>query len=128
MGNVSSDLALHNTSTHACIVDGYPAFTLHSAAGTVLPTHIRLDALPVPTLIVQPGGWVHSELRYSTDIPGSGEPMSGPCEPLAAYTLATVAGSSGTVRAMLDVPQPICSRGQVEAKPYASGPSSPTGG
>jgi hypothetical protein len=127
-GHISSDLALQNTSTHACTIDGFPAFTLHSATNATLPTTISFDPIPVPMLIVQPGGWVHSELRYSTDIPSSGEPTSGPCEPSAASALVTITGNSGSVRAALDVPQPICGRGQIEAKPYASGPSSPVGG
>ena len=128
MGQVSSDLALQNTSSVACAIDGYPALILHSATGTALPTRIAFDPVPVAMLIVQPGGWVHSELRYSSNIAGDGEPISGPCEPKASYALVVISGSSGTVRASLDSPQPVCGKGRIEAKPYAAGSSSPVGG
>lgn len=127
MGQVSSDLALRNTSAWACTVDGYPAFTLYSAVGAALPTRISFVPAPVPLLIVQPGGWVHSELRYSANVPSEGELESGPCEPKAAYALVTI-GGGGTVRADLDTAQPVCGRGRVAAKPYTAGPSSPAGG
>ena len=125
MGQVSADLSLQNTAAQACTIRGYPAFTLYSATGTPLPTHITPVALPVTTLLVQPGGWVHSTLRYSNSIPSGGEPTSGLCEPRASYVLVTVTvnGGSGTVRVDLDQPQSICGRGQIQAKPYRAGQS-----
>jgi hypothetical protein len=124
MGQVASDLSLQNTSAQPCEISGYPAFTLYSATGTPLPTHIFFEPIPVPMLVVRPGGWVHAELRYSNDIPSGGEPMSGPCEPKASHVLVTVDGGRGTVRVNLDMAQPICGRGWIEAKSYAAGASS----
>jgi hypothetical protein len=128
-GQTSSDLAFQNTSGHKCSVSGFPKFTLYAANHNPLPTNTT-DFKPVTVmfLAVAPGGWVHSELRYSADIPGPGEPQTGPCEPSASYALVLLPGDTSTVKAPLTTPTPVCEMGAVQMKPFAPGSSSPAGG
>jgi hypothetical protein len=128
-GHVASDLALQNQSGYACQISGFPDVTLHDANGNQLPTTVtHFSPSMVELVTLQPGGWAHSELRYSSDIPGPGEPQTGPCEPTAAYALLRLQYSSVPIRVALTPPTPVCEKGAIVAKAFASGPSSPAGG
>ena len=80
------------------------------------------------TVSVAPGAWIHSELRYSADIPGPGEPTSGQCEPNAVTATVQIPGDSQVVTVTLDAPTPVCEQGTIEAKAFVAGEASPAGG
>jgi hypothetical protein len=128
-GHVAVDLAFQNTSNHSCTVTGFPRISLYSASGAVLPTTVtNVNAALASALTVTPGSWIHSELRISPDIPGPGEPQSGPCEPASAYALVRLPGDSAFEHVTLDTPTTVCEKGAIDAKPFLTGPSSPPGG
>ncbi len=128
-GHVEADIAFQNTSSHDCTVTGFPRVTLYDAAQHILPTTVTNSepALASP-LTVAPGAWIHSELRYSPDIPGPGESQTGPCEPLASYALVRLPGDTAFAHVPLDVPTTVCEQGALVARPFLDGPASPAGG
>ena len=120
-GHVSSDVAFQNTSDHACTISGFPKLQLFAAGDHQLPTTVTDFPATAAPLTVAPGGWVHSELRYSPDVPGDGEPTSTQCEPNAVYVLVQLPGDSGWIKVKLDAPTPVCSKGAIDAKPFVEG-------
>lgn len=128
-GHVAADIALRNTSDHACTVAGYPGVSLLASNDHPLPTNVVKDtSATVTTIKVAPGAWVHSEMRYSPNVPGPGEPQNGQCEPMTVHALAQLPGDSAWSRITLDKPTTVCEKGELEAKPFVSGESSPDGG
>ena len=128
-GQVSADLALQNTSKQACTVKGFPSVTLYAASGKTLPAKVTdVDSGGATQLTVAPGGWIRSELRYSPDIPGPGEPQSGPCEPAAATARVQLPGDSGSIPVPITPPTSVCSGGSLQAKAFAAGAASAPGG
>lgn len=129
-GHVAADIALQNTSGHTCTVTGFPGVSLLASNDHPLPTNVVKDnAVAVKTLTVAPGGWVHSEMRYSPNVPGPGEPQNGgQCEPMTVHALAQLPGSPKWSHITLDNPTPVCEKGQLQSKAFVSGESSPTGG
>lgn len=128
-GQVSADLALQNTSTHACTVKGFPRVALSTASGKALPTAVTdVDPAGAAQLTVAPGTWIRSELRYSPHIPGPGEPQSGPCEPAAASARVQLPGDTGSVPVPITPPTSVCGGGSMQAKAFAAGAVSAPGG
>ncbi|NUR30509.1 MAG: DUF4232 domain-containing protein [Catenulispora sp.] len=127
-GHVAADIALQNTSTHACTVSGYPGISLLASDEHPLPTNVVKFPTTVTTLTVPPGGWIHSEIRYSPNIPGDGEPATGNCEPETVHARAQLPGDSAWAKVTLANPTTVCEKGTLQAKPFMSGPSSPVGG
>lgn len=129
-GHVAADIALQNTSDHTCTVTGFPGVSLLASNEHPLPTNVLKDtSVPVTTIKVAPGAWVHSEMRYSPNIPGPGEPQNGQqCEPTTVHALAQLPGDTAWSRITLDNPTPVCEKGELQAKPFVSGQSSPDGG
>jgi hypothetical protein len=109
-------------------VTGFPGIVLRDSAGNVLPTHVTNFATSPAAVSVAPGAWVHSELRFSPDIPGPGEPSSGQCEPNAVSATVQLPADPHTVTVTLDAPTSVCEQGALEAKAFAAGQSSPAGG
>lgn len=128
-GHVAADLALQNTSGHMCTVSGYPGVSLLASNDRRLPTNVVKDtAVAVTTVKVAPGAWVHSEMRYSPNVPGPGEPDTGQCEPMTVHALGQLPGDSAWAHITLDNPTPVCEKGELDVKPFVSGQSSPAGG
>ena len=128
-GHVAADLAFQNTSGHTCTVTGYPGVSLLASNDHPLPTNVLKDtSVAVTTIRVAPGAWVHSEMRYSPNIPGPGEPQNGQCEPTAVHSLALLPGDSSWAHVTLDNPTTVCEKGELQVKPFVSGKASPDGG
>jgi hypothetical protein len=128
-GHVAADLAFQNTSGHTCTVAGFPGVSLLASNDHPLPTNVLKDnSGAVTTIKVAPGAWVHSEMRYSPNVPGPGEPDSGQCEPTAVHVLALLPADSAWTHVTLDNPTTVCEKGELQAKPFVSGQSSPNGG
>ncbi|MFL6110226.1 MAG: DUF4232 domain-containing protein [Catenulispora sp.] len=127
-GHVAADISLRNTSTHPCTVAGYPAVSLLASDQHPLPTNVVRFPTAVTTVTVAPGAWVHSEVRYSPNIPGPGEPQTGECEPMTVHALAQLPGDTAWAKVTLPAPTMVCEKGTLEAKPFVSGEASPAGG
>lgn len=128
-GHVAADIAFQNTSGHSCTVTGFPGVSLLASNDHPLPTNVLKDnSAAITTVKVAPGAWVHSEMRYSPNVPGPGEPESGQCEPTTVHALALLPGDSKWTHVTLDNPTTVCEKGEVQAKPFVSGKASPDGG
>jgi hypothetical protein len=128
-GREAADIAFRNTSNHACTVSGFPRIRLFDALGNPLPATVTDIASPPATVVtVEPGDWTHTEIGYDPHTAGPGEPTSGPCEPATSSALVRLPSDSAEERVALDVPTSVCLKGDLQAKPFAPGPSSPSQG
>jgi Domain of unknown function (DUF4232) len=115
-GNISYRLAVHNSSKQACFVTGLPTVTLLDSRGKALPTKTSfagrpgiLAAVMVP---LKPGGAASLKARFSPDVPGPGEPVTGVCE-RTAYTLRVAPSGGGSTLAPITPPTAVCEHGSM---------------
>jgi hypothetical protein len=113
-GNIVYELRLKNTSRSSCTVTGIPGVTLVDRRGKKLPTHpfpAHPGALTAVLVTLAPGATAAATARFSPDVPGRGEPVSGRrCEPVA-YTLLVRPNGGGTLRAPIRPPTSVCEHG-----------------
>ena len=113
-GNIVYALRLKNTARHSCTVTGIPGVTLVDRRGKRLPTHpfpAHPGALTAVLVTLAPGKSATATARFSPDVPGAGEPVSGRrCEPVA-YTLLVRPNGGGALRAPIRPPTPVCEHG-----------------
>ena len=113
-GNIEYRVLLRNTGSSACSVSGHPVLRLLGAKGAPLPTHVT----PVPPGVtaaligLAPGHSASATLRFSPDVPGTGEQSIGQCEPTAHRVRITLASPGhGTLSAPILPPTPVCEHG-----------------
>lgn len=119
-GNIVYVLLLRNRSTTMCQVSGLPSVTLLGRTGGPLPTHVRAafpNGLTAVLVRLTPGRSAKATARFSPDVPGTGEQMTGPCE-AKAYKLAVHAPGGGTAVLPLVPPTPVCEHGQLQFSAY----------
>jgi uncharacterized protein DUF4232 len=112
-GNIVYALRLRNTSSAHCYVTGIPGLTLLDRHGKALPSHpfpSQPGALTAVLVDLAPGKTATATARFSPDIPGTGEPTMGQCEP-KAYWLRVAPNGGGTLRAPIQPPTPVCEHG-----------------
>jgi Protein of unknown function (DUF4232) len=113
-GNIVYELRLKNISGSSCTLTGIPGVTLLGHDGKKLPTHPRPahpGALTAVLVTLKPGATAAATARFSPDVPGTGEPVSGRrCEPVA-YTLLVRPNGGGTLRAPIRPPTSVCEHG-----------------
>jgi hypothetical protein len=121
-GNIVYALTLRNRTAHTCAVAGLPDVTLLGRSGKALPTHVRAafpNRLTSVLVRIAPGRTTRATARFSPDVPGPGEPVSGrQCEP-KAYRLAVHAPAGGTAVVPIMPPTPVCEHGQLQLGAYA---------
>jgi hypothetical protein len=111
-GNIVYRLRLTNASGRTCLLAGIPRLTLLAAKGTKLPTHTTGGT---NTVTLPPHSSAAAEARFSPDVPGVGEPVTGrQCEPTATWLV--VAGSR---RVRIRPATPVCEHGQLSFRPLA---------
>jgi hypothetical protein len=91
LGNVGTLIRLTNVSNAGCNLMGYPGLQLVSAAGTLLPTHVRLatdgdylfPAIAVGRVALEPGAVAAFQVGYTDNPSGSAanEPYAVACPP-----------------------------------------------
>jgi hypothetical protein len=110
-GQISYELRLTNTSAGACSVSGVPVATLLDKTEGALPTQVSTaPGGGDGPVVLQHGDSAKAEARFSPDVPGTGEPQSGPCE-RTAYFLRVAAAGGGTVNAAISTPTAVCEHG-----------------
>lgn len=113
-GNIVYALNAKNVSKHMCFVTGMPGVTLVDKNGHALPTHAQPSnpgALTAVMVTLKPGASAKATARFSPDVPGVGEPVSGrQCEP-TAYTLRVRPSGGGMFKAPIRPPTPVCEHG-----------------
>jgi hypothetical protein len=113
-GNITYALRLKNVSGSACTVTELPAGRLLGHRRTTLPTHVRAafpGALTAVLVTLAPGRAARATARFSPDIPGSGEPVTGRCEPVA-YWLRVAGQGGGTTTVKIAPPTSVCEHGR----------------
>ncbi len=113
-GNIEYRLLLRNRGSAACSVSGHPALRLLGAAGTALPTHVTAVPPGVTAALIglAPGRSVAATLRFSPDVPGTGEQMTGQCEATAHRVRVTLASPGhGELSGPILPPTPVCEHG-----------------
>jgi hypothetical protein len=113
-GNIVYALRLENTSGSTCTVTGIPGVTLLDRRGRRLPTHAspaHPGALTAVLVTLARGKTATATARFSPDVPGVGEPVSGTrCEPVA-YSMLVRPSGGGTLRVRIRPPTPVCEHG-----------------
>jgi hypothetical protein len=118
-GNIMYRLKVKVTGSAPCFVTGVPGVTLLDASGHKLATHATfagrpgmLTAVMVP---LSPGsGTATLTARFSPDVPGPGEPVTGKqCEP-TAYKLRVSPSGGGSVVVPISPPTPVCEHGGLQ--------------
>jgi hypothetical protein len=120
-GNIVYALVLQNRSSSTCALTGLPSLTLLGKQGKALPTHVRAAAANTLTSVLvrlAPGKSARATARFSPDIPGPGEPVSGTRCERPAYRAAVNAPGGGKVIVPIVQPTPVCEHGQLQFSAY----------
>jgi hypothetical protein len=121
-GNITYKLVLKNVSTRMCTLTGLPQGRLIGKTGKALPTHVRTATPGMLTAILvrlAPGRTTFATARFSSDVPGTGEPTAGTkCEP-TAWSFRVSGQGGGTTKVKLGPPTPVCEHGQLLFSPYS---------
>jgi Domain of unknown function (DUF4232) len=115
-GNIVYRLALHNVSSSTCTLTGLPqGALLIGANGARLPTHIRTAVAGQAAVLVRlaPGKIAYANARFSPDVAGTGDEMSGRCEPVASWL--QVEG----INVQITRPTSVCERGTLSFTNYS---------
>jgi Protein of unknown function (DUF4232) len=122
-GNINYTLKLKNTSASTCTVTGLPAGRLLGLHKGSLPTHVRAafpGALTAVLVTLAPGRSARATARFSPDVPGTGEQMTGRCEPVA-YWLRVTGQGGGTTTVKIAPPTSVCEHGRLSFSAYSLG-------
>jgi hypothetical protein len=125
-GNIVYRLRLENTGHAACFVTGLPSVSLLDARGRKLPTKSVFAGRPgMLTAVMVPlaagSGTATLTARFSPDVPGPGEPLSGrQCEP-TAYKIRVTPSGGGSVVVPISPPTPVCEHGSLQLTSFTRG-------
>jgi hypothetical protein len=121
-GNIVYALRLTNRSGRACSVTGLPVARLYGRFDrSPLPTHVIAafpGALTAVLVTLAPGQVAQATARFSPDVPGTGDAMSGRCEPIA-YWLRISARGGGLTKVRVKPATPVCERGRLQFSAYS---------
>jgi hypothetical protein len=123
-GNIVYRLRVKNSSKTQCGVTGLPLLTLLNAAGKKLSTKQSFNGMPgtLSAILVRlrPAGTATLTARFSPDIPGPGEPVSGrACEP-TAYKLRVAPSGGGSLVVPITPATPVCEHGSLQITSFVA--------
>jgi hypothetical protein len=129
-GNIVYLVRLRNRSSTACFVTGLVGMQLLGRTGRALPTHVVFAGRPglLTAVIVRlaPGGYASASARFSPDVPGPGEPVSGrQCEPIAYRVRISVPPGHAATSAAVKPPTPVCEHGTLQVSVLVAGKNGP---
>lgn len=114
-GQIVYRLRVTNDSPVTCFVSGFPHVQLLGQGGAALPTNETPDQPGTATaakITLAPDQAATADVRFSPDVPGTGDQTGGDCQP-KAVTLRVALGG-----AQLDVPitppTSVCERGTLQ--------------
>lgn len=126
-GNVTANITLRNTSSHACWVGGYPGMLLLGSSHQALPTDVaRSDAVAARRVTLEPGGAASASARFSPDVPGSGDSQSGACQPTAHYVEITPPDETTHLVVTAQPATAVCERGTMQTSVFVAGTAGPS--
>jgi hypothetical protein len=112
-GNIVYRLRL--TSSSACAISALPLVRLLDAKRAPLPTHVApaMQGQAVGTKItLAPGRPATADARFSPDVPGVGEPVTGRCEAIAHF-LRVKPNGGGAADVPIRPPTAVCEHGRL---------------
>lgn len=122
-GNITYALELINRSTRSCALTGLPHLQLRGAGRLLLPTHV-VRATPssgaAKRVVLRPGSPAWASARFSPDVPGTGEPVTGSCEPIARMLRVLGPSPSSPVVVPVRPPTPVCEHGTMQVSDFSS--------
>ena len=114
-GNISYQLNVRYIAGPTCFVSGLPRIQLLSRLRQPLPTKVKpafRGGLLAPRVVVRPGYGAKAQARFSPDIPGVGEPVSGRnCERTSYYMRVSLGPGSATFLGPVKPATPVCEHG-----------------
>jgi uncharacterized protein DUF4232 len=120
-GQVVYRLRVRNDSPVACFVSGFPKVQLLGQGGAELPTNETPDQPGTQTaerVVLAPNAAATADVRFSPDVPGTGDQTGAQCQPKATMLRVALGG------APLDVPvspaTPVCERGTLQYRVFTA--------
>jgi hypothetical protein len=122
-GHELLNLTLTNTSGRTCTIYGYPGMALEDQNSNQQATVVTRDpAVTKKTITVPNGGSASTTVRFDFDVPGSGEPTTGNCEPPSYSLLITPPDETTQLTAPIGGgPVTVCQRGALDVLAFVSG-------
>ncbi len=122
-GNVTYALELVNRSETTCSLSGLARLQLFGRDHERLPTHVLLAGLAgqrAVTVVLRHGAPAWASARFSPDVPGIGEPVTGRCE-ATAYSVRVAETSPGSALVVpVRPPTPVCEHGTMSVSMLTS--------
>lgn len=122
-GQIVYRLRVKNDSPVSCFVSGFPHVQLLGQGGAQLPTTATPDQPGTATaakVTLAPGAAATADVRFSPDVPGTGDQTGGDCQPKATTLRVALGG------AQLDVPitppTPVCEGGTLQYRLFTAAP------
>jgi hypothetical protein len=118
-GNIVYRLRVKDIGMATCFVTGVPRVALLDAKGGKLPTKRIFVGRPgMLTAVLVPlesgSGTATLTARFSPDVPGPGEPISGSQCERTAYKLRVAPSGGGSVVVPISPPTPVCEHGSLQ--------------
>jgi hypothetical protein len=119
-GQITYRLAVKNTASSPCSVQGIPQVLLLGTSGAALPTTPSAEPgqSPGTNVVLQPGDSAGADARFSPDVNGTGDNQQGKCQPTATVLRVTIGG--GSLDAPVQPPTSVCERGSLHFRPFTS--------
>jgi hypothetical protein len=120
-GQVVYRLRVKNESPVACFVSGFPKVQLLGAGGAELPTNETPDqpgAPPGARVVLAPNAAATADVRFSPDVPGTGDETGAQCQPKA--TTLRVAFGGAPLDVPVSPPTPVCERGTLQYRAFTA--------
>jgi len=120
-GQVVYRLRVRNDSPVACFVSGFPKVQLLGAGGAELPTSETPDQPGTATavrVVLAPDAAATADVRFSPDVPGTGDQTGSQCQPKA--TTLRVALGGAPLDVPVSPPTPVCERGTLQYRVFTA--------
>lgn len=129
MGQEALNITLTNTSGHTCTVYGFPGLGLEDKNQDIQATKVtRNPGVAKKLITLANGGTTSTTAQFDVNVPGPGEPTSGPCEAASVYLVITppneqhqlvapIGGTSGGIT--------VCNNGALDVFAFISGSTGP---
>ncbi|GDY30117.1 DUF4232 domain-containing protein [Gandjariella thermophila] len=110
-------LVVTNTGRAPCTLYGYGGLQLVDGSGRPVPTDLRRDEQPGPTMVrLAPGASAAKNLHW-TIVPSDGEPDTAPCEPAAATISVIPPDETQPFQAAWNLGE-VCGHGRIGGSAY----------
>jgi hypothetical protein len=122
-GQIVYRLRVKNDSPVSCYVSGFPHVQLLGQGGAQLPTNATPDQPGTATaakITLAPGAAATADVRFSPDVPGTGDQTGGDCQPKATTLRVALAGA--TLDVPVTPPTSVCEQGTLQYRLFTAAP------